>query len=181
MSEIQSNITDIQYKTDIIKHYQNKINIILKNTDVMTQVRLTHKNVNICFNCSQREILYSIQNCFKFAGYNNSTFQENIFGKALLIPIENVKKNVYFKDFMKHYNYYFMKRLILIEIYFNHHKIKFNDCLREKNMLLNKYSIIHKLPQFPIEINRYIQEFLIIDIKQYLIVRRMYEKYRQLV
>ena len=48
MSEIQSNITDIQYKTDIIKHYQNKINIIMKNTDVMAQVRLTHKNLNIC-------------------------------------------------------------------------------------------------------------------------------------
>lgn len=174
-------MSDIQHKKDIISHYQNKINIILKNTDIVAKVRLTHKNINICFNCSQREILYTIQNCFKFAGYNNSQFKESILGKALIIPIENLKKNVYFEDFMKHYNYYFMKRLTLIEIYFNHHKIKFNDCLREKNMLLNKYSIIHKLPQFPIEINNQIQTFLIPNIKQYLTVRRMYEKYRQLI
>ena len=146
----------------------------------MISVRLTHKDTNICFNCSHREILYSIQNCFKFSGYNNITFQEGLLGKALLISIENVKKDVSFEYFMKHYTHYFMKRLILIETYFDNKKIKYDNCLYEKNKLLNKYSIIKKLPQFPIEINRHIQEFLIPNVKQFLIVRRMYEKYRSL-
>lgn len=164
----------------IISFYQNKINIILKGVNVLVEVRLTHRNTNLCFNCCQREMLYSIQKCFNDDGYNDTKFQESILGKALIIPIENVETNVSFDNFMKHYPYYFMKRLLLIEIYFDSKKMNYKDCLYEKQMLLNKYSIVHKLPQFPIELNRHIQKYLIPDINQYLKVRNLYEKYRTL-
>ena len=167
--------------TNIVYYYTNELKRFLQTTDIFLDVRITHNNRNLCFNCMQREILYAIESCFKENGYKNCMFQESILGKALLIPIQYLTTNVSFKPFMKYYKYHFMKRMVLLEQYFIKKNINYQDCLKEKKELLNSYAIVFRIQEFPHEICKIIQTYLMPNIEQFLHVRRLYEEKRKVM
>ena len=78
-------------KNELLQNYRNKINKIICNTDLEVDVRITHGDTNICFNCNQREILYAIQSCLRKNDYLFSSIRENVFGIALLVPINDIR------------------------------------------------------------------------------------------
>ena len=167
--------------TNIVYYYTNELKRFLQTTNIFLDVRITHNNRNLCFNCMQREILYAIESCFKENGYKNCMFQESILGKALLVPIQSLTTNVSFKPFMKYYKYHFMKRMVLLEQYFNKKNINYQDCLKEKKELLNSYAIIFRIKEFPRDICNIIQSYLVANLVQFLRVRRLYEEKRKVM
>ena len=46
--------------------------------DGICTVSSTHRDTNLCFNCSEREILLALQKCFLF----ETTFKENMLGQG---------------------------------------------------------------------------------------------------
>ena len=84
---------------EIINIYLEK----LEKNNICVLVRSIHLGDDICFNSDQREILYSIQQCFKEENNNirNSEFKECIYGKALIInrkDILNITKKIFWID-----------------------------------------------------------------------------------
>lgn len=164
-----------------VSYYTNELTPFINSIDAAICVRITHSNTKICFNSIHREILYAIDACFKERGYKNSIFHENIFGKALLFPIQSLSTNVPFDNFMKYYKNYFMKRLTLIEQYFESMNHNYEDCLKEKKELLNTYAVVFGIHCLPPEICRIIQSYLLADIQQFVRVRMLYEEKRKYI
>jgi hypothetical protein len=166
---------------DIVYYYTNELKRFLQTTNIFLDVRITHSNTNLCFNCMQREILYAIESCFKEKGYKNIMFRENILGKALLVPIKSLSIDVSLNHFMNYYKYHFMKRMVLIEQYFKSKNMDYQDCLKEKKELLNTYETVFSIEQLPRDICMMIKSYLVVDIRNFLRVRKLYEEKRKVV
>jgi len=94
-------------------------------------VSSTHRDSNICFNCPDREILLALQKCFLF----ETTFKENMLGKALLIPIDHVPPHPPLEGFMGYYRDEWHQRLSMLEEK-SSARIQFADLIRERLQLL---------------------------------------------
>lgn len=102
------------------------------------EVRSIHNDRDICFNASNREELYSIQDCFteKNEGEMNSNFKENIFGKCLNIGKDIIPKVPPFDNLIKFYIKNFIKRLEKIETRYT--KSDLSSLKYEREELLKK-------------------------------------------
>ena len=75
-------------------------------------VSSTHADRNLCFNCGEREVLLALQKCFLF----ETTFKENMLGKALLIPTDHVPLHPPLDGFMEYYRDEWHERLKMLEM-----------------------------------------------------------------
>ena len=163
---------------EIINIYQEK----LEKNNVCAIVRSIHLDDDICFNSDQREVLYSIQQCFKEDNNNviNSRFKECLYGKALIINRKNIPKIPPFKNFNKYYKKNFLDRLELLDNHFEINKIDNKDLKLIKNEILISYSDIIYLKKLPNVILNYIVSFLKYNYRSYKILRDKYEERRKL-
>jgi len=94
-------------------------------------VSSTHRDTNLCFNCPDREILLALQKCFLF----ETTFKENMLGKALLIPIDHVPPTPPLEGFMGYYRDEWHERLSMLEEK-SSAKTEFAELIRRRLQLL---------------------------------------------
>ena len=90
-------------------------------------INLIHSGRDICFNCTDREILYSIKKCLKiYHGKNHAEFKESAYGKALIYKSEYLPLDPPFENIMVYFQKNYFDRLTLIEQYFatNNHNYK---------------------------------------------------------
>jgi len=99
--------------------------------DGICTVSSTHRDTNLCFNCSEREILLALQKCFLF----ETTFKENMLGKALLIPIDHAPWNPPLEGFMGYYRNEWHERLSMLEEN-SSAKTEFTELIRRRLQLL---------------------------------------------
>jgi hypothetical protein len=74
-----------------------------------------------------------------------------------------------------------MKRMVLIEQYFKSKNMDYQDCLKEKKELLNSYATVFGIEQLPRDICMMIKSYLVVDIRNFLRVRKLYEEKRKVV
>ena len=165
-------------KNELLQNYRNKINKIICNTDLEVEVRITHRDTNICFNCSQREILYAIQSCLRNNNCLFSNIQENIFGIALLVPIDDITIDTLCLDrFFEYYKYHYKNRITLIEQFLKKNEIIFDYLIKDKKELFKEYYMVKKL-DLPNELCENIRSFLTPSFNTFLDVRKKYNMYR---
>ncbi len=144
-------------------------------------INLIHNRRDICFNCTDREILYSIKKCLKiYHGKNHAEFKESTYGKALIYKSEYLPLDPPFENIMAYFQKNYFDRLTLIEYYFikkNH----IHDHLIAKKKALYKYPhvciYLLPLPKDTIDIIRDYVTY--VDFKKCQELRNEYEKERK--
>ena len=76
MEEDNANTSIIELYSTLLEQFNTK-----KNTIIISSI---HRDEDICFNTSHREILYALQEHFNIINKGNyAQFKTNVFGKAL--------------------------------------------------------------------------------------------------
>lgn len=164
---------------DIINLYTETLT---KNKFIdQVSIRSIHRDIDICFNSLQREILYAIQECFTKDNNNkiNSQFKECLLGKALIISKDKIPKKPPFDKLKRYYKLKFFERISMIERYFDLNKINYDDLKIQKKKIMVSYSSIIYIKKIPFAIIKYILNFLQYDFYSYEKLRNEYEKKRK--
>lgn len=92
----------------IVKEFKQELENIFGDRRVT--VRIIHDDMDICINSNEREILYAI--CDQQEKYFKSMwrFSENLYGKALIIPV-NLSPKADLTGIAEIYKSYFQKRI----------------------------------------------------------------------
>ena len=152
MEEDNANASIIELYCTLLEQFNTK-----KNTITISSI---HRDEDICFNTSHREILYALQEHFNIINKGNyAQFKTNVFGKALIISIKKIPLKPDIKDILYHYRNFYFKRLLLIET----HNLKANANINKLILLTCK-----RYDYFP-NIYAFRMNTLLCDIKSLII------------
>ena len=134
-----------------------------------------HNHEKINFNCDAREILYAINACYSKKG----EFRENLFGKALSIPLRYAEYPTDFSKFELYFRYYFRKRLELVESWALKQSLDISMLSKKKEEVCCNYEIVFYIDKLPMEIKQMIRSYLLCNYDTLLELRQDYEKWRR--
>ena len=124
-------------------------------------INLIHSGRDICFNCTDREILYSIKKCLKiYHGKNHAEFKESAYGKALIYKSEYLPLDPPFENIMIYFQKNYFDRLTLIEQYFATNNHNYKHLIAKKKALYTYPPICIYLLPLPIDVTNLIREFV---------------------
>ena len=124
-------------------------------------INLIHSGRDICFNCTDREILYSIKKCLKiYHGKNHAEFKESAYGKALIYKSEYLPLDPPFENIMVYFQKNYFDRLTLIEQYFATNNHNYKHLIAKKKALYAYPPICIYLLPLPIDVTNLIREFV---------------------
>tara|TARA_B100000886_G_scaffold340557_2_gene311243 strand:- start:591 stop:1247 length:657 start_codon:yes stop_codon:yes gene_type:complete len=124
-------------------------------------INLIHSGRDICFNCTDREILYSIKKCLKiYHGKNHAEFKESAYGKALIYKSEYLPLDPPFENIMVYFQKNYFDRLTLIEQYFATNNHNYKHLIAKKKALYTYPPICIYLLPLPIDVTNLIREFV---------------------
>ena len=124
-------------------------------------INLIHSGRDICFNCTDREILYSIKKCLKiYHGKNHAEFKESAYGKALIYKSEYLPLDPPFENIMVYFQKNYFDRLTLIEQYFATNNHNYKHLIAKKKALYTYPPICIYLLPLTIDVTNLIREFV---------------------
>jgi hypothetical protein len=138
---------------DTISLVANKLTPIFGNT---VTVRLIHEGKDICMNCNQREILYTIQEFLQEKYDLNWSYKENMYGKSLMSPIEcGNYSTISFDGILTKYKVKYIERIqIIIDKYdyvsnidkqlYENIKQKYFEMTNKQEVVFEEYQEIRK-------------------------------------
>ena len=133
-----------------------------------------HNHEKINFNCDAREILYAINACYLKKG----EFRENLFGKALSIPVRYAAYPRDFSKFELYFRYYFKKRIDLLDEWILKNKRRDKYLLKKKEEVFCNYEIVFYIDKLPMVLKQHIRTYLICSYDTLVELRNLYEKVR---
>ena len=143
-------------------------------------VNLIHNGRHICFNCSDREILYAIIECVKlYNGKNYAEFKESCYGKAVNFDPKNLPPVPPFQHIMIHFQKNYFDRLTLLDQHFikNNHNHE-HLIAKKKALYIYPNDCIYLLP-LPKDVVTLIRDFITyVDFKKCQYLRKEYAKER---
>ena len=134
-------------------------------------INLIHSGRDICFNCTDREILYSIKKCLKiYHGKNHAEFKESAYGKALIYKSEYLPLDPPFENIMVYFQKNYFDRLTLIEQYFATNNHNYKHLIAKKKALYTYPPICIYLLPLPIDVTNLIREFVtyVVYLREYI-------------
>ena len=135
-----------------------------------------HYDEEINFNCDAREILYAINACYSKHG----NFRENVYGKALSIPVCYAKNHMDFSKLELYFRYYFKQRIELLDSWALKISLDINMLLKKKEEVFSNYEIVFYIERLPMEIKQLIRSYLLCNYDTLLELRKDYEITRRL-
>ena len=133
-----------------------------------------HNHEEINFNCDARELLYAINACYLKKGM----FRENVYGKALSIPVSYAKNHMDFSKLELYFRYYFKQRIELLDSWALKISLDINTLLKKKEEVFCNYEMVFYIEKIPMEIKQLIRSYLLCNYDTLLELRDDYEKAR---
>tara|TARA_A100001015_G_scaffold284708_1_gene351482 strand:- start:5133 stop:5696 length:564 start_codon:yes stop_codon:yes gene_type:complete len=146
-------------------------------------IRIIHNDRHLCFNCFAREILYAIEECINISLFpifqtKILVFQENLWGKALNVPISKIKNHLDLISFEKFDSYFFRfykQRILLLES----HYLKINKDIQhliiQKDEAFNHYNIVFQLSILTFDIKKIIRKYLVCNYESLYKLRKEFD------
>ena len=130
-----------------------------------------HYDEEINFNCDAREILYAINACYSKHG----NFRENVYGKALSIPVCYAKNHMDFSKLELYFRYYFKQRIELLDSWALKISLDINMLLKKKEEVFSNYEIVFYFKNIPFELKQYIRSYLVCTYESLTKLRILYD------
>ena len=146
-------------------------------------IRIIHNDRDLCFNCFAREILYAIEECINVSLFpifqtKILVFQENLWGKALNVPISKIKNHLHLISFEKFDSYFFRfykQRILLLESHYLKQNKDIHSLILQKNEAFNHYTIVFQLPNLPFDVKKIIRSYLICNYESLYTLRKGFD------
>ena len=146
-------------------------------------ISIIHNDRDICFNCFAREILYTIEECINvslFPVFQSKilVFQENLWGKALIVPILKIKNYLHLITFEKFDSYFFRfykQRILLLECHYLKQNKDIHSLILQKDELFNHYTIVFRLSNLSFDVKKIIRSYLIFNYESLYTLRKAFD------
>ena len=146
-------------------------------------ISIIHNNRDLCFNCFAREILYAIEECINvslFSIFQSKilVFQENLWGKALNVPISKIKNHLDLISFEKFDSYFFRfykQRILLLESHYLKINKDIQHLILQKDEAFNHYNIVFQLSILPFDIKKIIRKYLVCNYESLYKLRKEFD------